>query len=303
MLEHRSYQVGGHTFILDFPEEMLSEKELAPYAPFQTADYREEDLLFTLTLVRETENRTIYTIENETVSFKDENGQMILYSLPDGGVSVHLISDPAVQSADECCRLYMSPDYRQATAMLSSSPEELRYALDTALMLLYAFASSRRDTLLIHASAIGHNGMGYLFLGRSGTGKSTHSRLWIDHIPGSELINDDNPVVRVTDGKIYVYGSPWSGKTPCYRDKSLPVGAIVRLKQSPRNSIVRLASVMAYAALLPACSCLKWDRPMAAGVHDTLRRIVDSVPVFSMECRPDREAALTCMEAVKNNSF
>ncbi|MBO6066250.1 MAG: transposase, partial [Lachnospiraceae bacterium] len=84
--------------------------------------------------------------------------------------------------------------------------------------------------LLMHASVTMHAGKGYLFLGKSGTGKSTHSQLWINNIEGCELLNDDNPVLRVEDdGSVRVYGSPWSGKTPCYRNLDVPVGAIVDL--------------------------------------------------------------------------
>ena len=74
-------------------------------------------------------------------------------------------------------------------------------------MLMYALATAGNDTLLLHAVVLSCEGKGYLFLGPSETGKSTHARLWLKHIEGTELVNDDHPVVR--NG--VVNGSPWGG--------------------------------------------------------------------------------------------
>ena len=82
-------------------------------------------------------------------------------------------------------------------------------------MVLFAMASSVRSTALFHSAVVSYQGKGYMFLGRSGTGKSTHASLWRRYIEGTELMNDDNPAVRIRpDGTAMVYGTPWSGKTP-----------------------------------------------------------------------------------------
>ena len=115
------------------------------------------------------------------------------------------------------CILMTSEDYKEAVVYVQSSRAERlsKFALDNALMLMYAAGTIGEDTLLIHASVIMNDDEGFVFLGRSGTGKSTHSRLWLENIEGSQLLNDDNPVVRKIDGQVRVFGSPWSGKTPC----------------------------------------------------------------------------------------
>lgn len=292
MNDHRTYCVGGHLFALDFPPELLSEKELASYAPFRTACHSGGDLLFSLSLLADA--ASLPPVGQETATFEDENGRMTLFAMPSGGLAVHLFTPPI----SECCRLCISPDYRRATAWLGGNGAERHYALDTAMMLLYAFAASSRDTLLFHASVVEHDGSGYLFLGKSGTGKSTHSRLWLQHIAGTTLLNDDNPVVRVVDGRAYVFGSPWSGKTPCYQNRKAPVGAIVRLHQAPHNAIDRLCGARAYAALLPSCSCMKWNRPMAEAVHRTIGQVMERVAVYDMACLPEPDAATLCMETI-----
>lgn len=169
-------------------------------------------------------------------------------------------------------------------------------------MLLYTFSSSQHDTLMLHASSIEYKGKGYIFLGRSGTGKSTHSRLWLKHISGSELLNDDNPIVRIREEQISVYGSPWSGKTCCYRNRRIQIGGIIRLKQAPFNKIIRLKGVKAYAALLPSCSSMRWEYDMAEAIHTTIIKILDKVPVYKLECLPNKEAAILCLEELIGNS-
>ena len=138
-----------------------------------------------------------------------------------------------------------------------------------------------------------------MFLGKSGTGKSTHSSLWLKHIEGTELLNDDNPVIRVIDGTVYVYGSPWSGKTPCYKNEYLPLGGIVRLSQAPYNKIVPLRPLMAYTALMPSCSCMMWDPRATEALHKSVEKVITAVRCWHLECLPDEDAARTCCQAVK----
>ena len=153
--------------------------------------------------------------------------------------------------------------------------------------------------MLVHASCILHEGRAYPFTAQSGTGKSTHTSLWMKHIEGSQLMNDDNPVIRVhADGQPVAYGSPWSGKTPCYRNISAPLGAVVRIERAPQNSIRRLNTLQAFASLLPACSSMKWDTVVYGNLCDTVSHIMARTPVYTLYCLPDEEAARVCHAAV-----
>ena len=174
----------------------------------------------------------------------------------------------------------------------------MEFALSNSMMLLYTFNTSPYDTLMIHASVIAYEGAGYVFLGRSGTGKSTHSRLWLENIEGTWLLNDDNPVIRVVDGAVNVYGSPWSGKTPCYKNEVLPLGGVVRLSQAPYNRIEKLPALKAYASLMPACSCMRWDRRSTDALHSTVETVGRQDGGWHLECLPDAEAAYLCNSTV-----
>lgn len=196
-------------------------------------------------------------------------------------------------------RLFARDGFQRARyAVRPGSDAWAKFAFDNALMLLFALASAASDTLEIHASAVMYRGRGYAFLGPSGTGKSTHSRLWLSHLSDAELLNDDNPVLRVFNGTSCIHGTPWSGKTSCYRDVSVPLGAVVQLAQAPRNAIRKLGPVEAYAALFSAISGLKMQEPMASDLHRTMERIVLQVPFYRLECLPDVTAAALCASTV-----
>lgn len=113
------------------------------------------------------------------------------------------------------------------------------------------------------------------------------------------VLNDDNPLVRVMpDGEVRVYGSPWSGKTPCYRQAFAPVRGIVKLSQAPQNEMNRLRLPEAYAYVLSSSSGLKIVLAMIDSLYNTIVRVISTIPVFGLECLPDKEAAILCRETL-----
>ena len=172
--------------------------------------------------------------------------------------------------------------------------------VNTSLMIQYTFATAGLDTLLLHASVVRHEGAAGLFFGVSGTGKSTHSRLWLEHVEGTDLMNDDNPIIRFdAAGKATVYGSPWSGKTVCYRRVTAPVRALVRLEQAPENRIERLDPLSAYASVMAAVSTIRWDSSVMDKLVPTLEKAAMGIPCYQLSCRPDREAVLLCQKTIE----
>ena len=193
--------------------------------------------------------------------------------------------------------LECTPDYREAT--LTTTGFEEKMALDNALMVLYALATASLKTALFHAAVVSYQGKAYMFLGKSGTGKSTHASLWLRYIQGTELVNDDNPVVKLTEeGTAMVYGSPWSGKTPCYRQIKAPLGAITRIDRAPKNSIEKLSPIEAFASLLPSCSNMKWDKDIFHGICNTVTRVIELTNCYTLHCLPDQEAAEICHKEI-----
>lgn len=159
--------------------------------------------------------------------------------------------------------------------------------------------SVQRGVVAVHSSVIVYSGEAVMFLGESGTGKSTHTRLWRETILGAELLNDDSPYVRVHDGRLYAYGSPWSGKTACYRNESYPVRGVVRLSQAPYNAIHRLPGVRAIGALLPSLPpAFAFDAQAEDAIMATLSEIITHTKVYHLECLPDAAAARLSYETI-----
>jgi hypothetical protein len=290
------FKVAEHVFSVGGRFAETCGELMGNYAPF-AIDGGDGETLFSL--VVETDGSAPAYAEEIR---QDEEGQVIICGHTAAGESVFEYILRGVTAGTLVC----STDYRQSTLFLPSSNKEPRlqkYALDNALMVLYALAAAPYGTVLFHAAVVSCQDKGYMFLGKSGTGKSTHARLWLQHVVGSELMNDDNPVVRFfndVDGKpcARVYGSPWSGKTPCYRNVEAPLGGIVLLSQAPYNKIVRLRGVQAYAALVTSISGKRWDKRIADGLHATENALAGKVPVWHLECLPDEAAARLCCASV-----
>ena len=95
-----------------------------------------------------------------------------------------------------------------------------------------------------------------------------------------------------------VYGSPWSGKTPCYKNDSAQIGAFVQIKQEQENHIWRNLPLQAFAILLPSMSAMKWDKHIYGSICDSVGRLIEKVPLYTLGCRPDQEAAEVCYAEV-----
>ena len=281
MMKEIYYKVAEHVFALEMGGNENVMLNLRQYDPFVTDPT--ENVLFRIQICSEPLETDGFELEWK----QEDEGQHILAG--------HLGEKPCYQfflhnrlmSVMVC-----STDYKRAEVFAERNNP---FGINNALMVMYALATSDKHTALFHSSVVSYKGRAYMFLGKSGTGKSTHSSLWLKYIEGTELVNDDNPVVRyLDDGSIYVYGSPWSGKTPCYRNVSYPLGAIVDLSQAPKNVIRRFRPIEAYAALIASISGKRWDSKLAEGLHETENLLATNASVWHLDCLPDEEAAQLC---------
>ena len=177
------YIVAEHLFGVEADESMLA--LMTNYAPFKVGQSDNQDVLFYVSIV-----------QGEPVSYveewrQDEEGQDTICGHTEDGNPVFEFRFGGKTAG----RLVCTPGYRNGILHLSGFHSKA--ALDNALMILFAMASACTGTVLFHSAVVSLDGRGYMFLGKSGTGKSTHARLWLQNIPGTELMNDDNPAVRV----------------------------------------------------------------------------------------------------------
>jgi hypothetical protein len=285
------FRVAEATFCVTFPSAAAAEDLSASYAPFRISAKEAISPLFHLTVGIEAPAETAPSTA--------------IGSFDCGGALHRVFHHPSIDGyrmsistvdGQLACTLEATAHFQTVNVFLSGDAEARSFGLNNALMIAFAFAGAYRHIVLMHASVVLLDDKGYMFLGKSGTGKSTHSRLWLQTFPGAELLNDDNPAVRWDEetGVVTVYGTPWSGKTPCYRNLSAPVGAVVRLEQAPENRIRRLPRLEAFASILSSCSTMIWDRASYDAIIATSTAVATHTPIYYLSCLPDEEAALLC---------
>lgn len=287
-MKTQKYIVAGHVFELGMEGNDPKWDLLANYLPFSTSC--DCDPLFSLQLVEDLPEEGLELL----LAGDSEDGDMPRLAIYRSASGYRIDMSPT-QSAPVCGHLALSEDF--SFGKLAVAGRGSRFPIDNALMLMYAFRTAGLHTLELHASVVVRDGLARMFLGASGAGKSTHSRMWLENLPGSVLLNDDNPVVRILpDGSVRVYGTPWSGKTPCYKNEDAPLAAFVRIVKAPFNRISRQSLVDAYSSVYSSCSGFRADRDMADGIHSTIEALVTAVPGFVLECLPDAEAANVCCD-------
>ncbi len=156
---------------------------------------------------------------------------------------------------------------------------------------LCEYALKEREGIIFHSSALAVDGKAYLFTAPSGTGKSTHSRLWREMLGDKVvMINDDKPIVRFVDGDFYVYGTPWNGKHRLDTNCRVKIAAICEIKRGEKNSIEKITP----REMLPVV-LNQTLRPGEVAEMDKYLSIVDRllkrVGLYRLHCNISREAA------------
>lgn len=279
------FSVAGFLFAVELPGDCDVESLLPTFRPFRCLQGC-GDLLFSMTVC-------------DTPS-ADEGGELWdgttndlgftrLYRLCNGyRVALQYTPQGPVHM------MYADERFASVRAHLCRDDAYAGQALSSLLRLTFSQAVVWHRAVSIHASAVVCDGKGYLFMGQSGTGKSTHSALWQRNVKGCYLLNDDNPTLRIMGDRVMVYGTPWSGKTHCYRNERHPVGALVRLVQAKENAYHPQSGVGAFVALLPGCSVVRRDEAQYDTLCSTLADITALARVGVMECLPDDAAARMC---------
>lgn len=215
----------------------------------------------------------------------------------DGGAYIVGISP---MPGEEMRYMRFAPDFREAELAIDPGRGCNSFIADSMLRIFFSQIAVLESALLVHASAVATPAGAHMFMGKSGTGKSTHSALWLRNFPDCSLLNDDNPLVRLAPcGSATVHGTPWSGKTKCWRDASAPLLSMTRLRQATRNAYAPLAEVDAFVSALPGVSVISHSRMLYGKACATLSEVVCSVRVGLLECLPDNAGALLCRHNVE----
>ena len=168
----------------------------------------------------------------------------------------------------------------------------------TALQRKIAEKLFEYDTVLFHGSVISVDGEGFLFTAKSGTGKSTHTRLWRELLGNrAVMVNDDKPFLQVRNDTVQVYGSPWNGKHKLGNNVDVPLKAICILERGDHNEIHRISANEAVPMLLQQSNRPQQIRLLPKYL-DLLEKIADKIAFYRLKCNMDPEAAVISYQAM-----
>jgi len=306
LIKKQTYCIAGHRIDIFSAQPNELQKMLVGFSPFLTRnviDETEEPLIQFFIVGVDIEPGGV-SGENEPTlihSFDIEEGKCTLSGM--GGKYCFTITETRNVEPENIqnCPVSVTLDMEIGSNSMKFTfdarkpihPGHLKFSLWMAL----AFAGIPKQTAAVHASVIVYDNRAILFLGESGTGKSTHTALWLKHIPGCSLLNDDSPVIRIElnekmEPTPFVYGSPWSGKGRCYLSQQYPVAAIIRLEQHKTNHLTRLNKLEAFGALLPSFPpAFQRDDYFEGEICRIISTIIKTTPVFRIRCLPDKDAA------------
>lgn len=158
------------------------------------------------------------------------------------------------------------------------------------------------DIVLFHGSVVAVDGEGYLFTAKSGTGKSTHTRLWREYFgERAIMVNDDKPLLQITENQVLVYGTPWDGKHHLSNNMVVPLKAICILERNAENHIEKVTKQNAYPLLIQQIY-----RPKELGKPQLMMKtlqLVDELArktsLYRLGCNMDIDAARVAYEEMK----
>ncbi len=150
--------------------------------------------------------------------------------------------------------------------------------------------------VMLHASCVEYKGKAYLFSATSGTGKSTHTHLWLKYLDECRIINDDKPAIRIIDGKAYAYGTPWSGKTDESVNEGVEIGGICFLERG-ENKISRIPGIVALKPFMDQ-TVRPSDKGLMNKMLETLNIILTEIPIYKMSCDMSEDAVKTAVNGM-----
>lgn len=154
------------------------------------------------------------------------------------------------------------------------------------------------NAITFHGVLMEYNGKGIILSAFSGTGKTTHARLWRDS-QNALIINGDRAVIRQEKGIWVGYGQPWAGTSGEQINRKIPIKAIVVLEQSASNQVNLITDIDAFGAILPHVQYPQWDLEITDLTMTLLNNFLSSVPVFRFGCRPDLESVYVLKDALE----
>lgn len=221
----------------------------------------------------------------------------------------------AYEYTTKFCREYLSDDQLSPPALTASvtreefeAEKELSAGFSDGYIeniclyrsLCMQLPSFRR--MLLHASVLEYKGQGFAFLGRSGTGKSTHTRLWLEYLPDTRVVNGDKPILESTDTGFVAYGTPWRGKENWGCKGKTLLRGLCFLEQAKENSVRRMSPSEVTARLFSQI-LLPETEENAIATLELADKLIMTTPAYLLGCDISETAVKTSFEALVGEEY
>lgn len=162
---------------------------------------------------------------------------------------------------------------------------------------LFCYAVLNRQACVLHGVVMEYNGMGILVTAASGTGKTTHTRMWRNH-ENALILNGDRCLCRCIEGTWYAYGMPWSGSSGEYINRRVPISVIVSLKQSETNYVRKMDLFESNIYLMQRIFAPVWTGELQTKAFDLIGDMAEKILMLELNCRPDLESVQVLKDAI-----
>ena len=283
------YEVAG--LIINIESD--TSKPLEFLSKFLLMQLRDADLNITIKakkFIEVPEGNIVFDDFGTTVKRKTSDQDHIFIYMSDLGGIIKVLLD-------------VEQDWRHFKITYSESIEErcrCEHLVHGMIGVAFRYSLFNFNGLVIHSSTLKWNGKGLMFSAPSETGKSTQVKLWQKYLDDVIVLNDDTPAVRMINNKPYVFGTSWAGSKYIHSNDSAPLAAIVLLEQAPSNVIRRLTNHQeVILRLLPRVFLPYFDQNMVSIFMSIFEKVMVSVPIYLLQCRPDKEAMELVYQCVK----
>lgn len=283
--KEKYFQIAGLILCISYPEGFPMANYLFSFRPFYLGDNLNNwDIYVEVTLERPSRKEQDYKLLSDISQVWGDRFQL-------EESKENYITTIKTGKGDPW-EMHSQKDFKKSIIYVGEIEDLQSNHLSWLLMVAFGQHGIFHKGILIHSSVIIKDGHGFGFLGKSGTGKSTHSRMWLEHLKDTELLNDDNPMIRIMpDETVMIFGTPWSGKTACYKNKQAPLKALIRLEQAPENNWTEMHGKQALLQILPSCTGLRWNANLYNKMLDNLEEILAATKIAYLKCLPNGEAA------------
>lgn len=234
---------------------------------------------------------SVYDIAGLRVEIKNEKGRTEKQAIP------YLSQNQSRENID----IVIDVDEKRVLSAMEEHPELVQD--DWEYMLTgsdFYTELIRFDGILLHSSCVVVDDKAYAFSADSGTGKSTHTELWLKHFGDrAYILNDDKPAIRLIDGRVYACGTPWSGKYDYSIPKNVELAGICFLERSKENWIRKADTGRAVFNIFSQ-TVRKLNRDKMDSLFDVLEELFAKVPLFEMGCNISDDAVVMSYNAMSS---